>query len=87
MRSEWIDSVEVRVDEAWRHDQAAGIDGLFSGYPGLGDDRDPAVSDTHIGYPVVHRLRVHHPAAVDDQVVLLGVGERGRREADRHDGQ
>ncbi len=68
--------VEVRVNEPRPHDMASGIHrlGTFQWLFAYRDDA--AVFDADIGDIVEQRFRVHDPAVVDDEVVVLGKGRR-----------
>ena len=63
--------VPVGVDKPRRHHMAGGIDGFLAGDLVLGDDGDLAALDADVGDRVIIGFRVHDPAVVDDQVVVV----------------
>lgn len=58
----------MNVDEAGRHDQAAGVDPLpgLAGY--LSDLHDLAVSDANVGHETIRAGAIHDRSATDDQI-------------------
>ncbi len=62
--------VTVGIDKPRRNDMTGSVDSFLARYIRCRDDGDPSVFDPDIGNTVKHGLRVHHPAVVDDQVIL-----------------
>ncbi len=54
--------------------EALGVDGLPALNLVLGNGDNLVALDADIGDIVVHRLRVHYPAIVDDQIIVLRHG-------------
>jgi len=63
--------VLVPINKSRCHYQSLGIDGLLACDSALGNDNNSTIFNAYIGYRVVFRFRVHDPAAVDDQLVLV----------------
>ena len=69
----------VEIDEAGRHDQPRGVEGLARGRRRSGDLDDDASADRDVADGIEPALGVHHPAAGDQQIepVRVGSGSAG----------
>ena len=77
--------MEVGVDEARPHDMAGGIHRLGTFEWLFADLDDATVFDADIGDVVEQCFRVHDPAVVDDEVVVLGKGRRNGQKTCRQE--
>jgi len=62
--------MSVDVDEAGRHDQAAGVDFLFRGAMNLSDLDDQAVLYRHVGRHSLAAASIDDGSAADDQLII-----------------
>ena len=68
----------VDVDEAWHHEEAGDVDGLFGLFLGdvPGDVGDFAVGDRDVAYLVDVVLRIDDVAVLEEQFVPHGILQR-----------
>jgi len=76
--------VEMGVDEARRHDMAGGIYRLGTLQRFLADFGNAAIFDTDVGDTVKLRFRVHDPAVVDNEIIVLRNDRRRDRDTQHH---
>jgi hypothetical protein len=77
--------VRVRVDEAGGDDEAGGVDGALGLLASGGTDEDDAVAeDADVGVDGGCAGAVDERAVQDEEVELLGVGERRQQARDNN---
>ena len=70
-------AVLVEIDEAGCDDKAGGVDDAASAERDVGDASDFAVADADVSDGVKVSFGVEDTATFEDEIVLLGGGERG----------
>ena len=77
----------VQVDETGRHDETAGVEHLMRLWRVLGDGHDYAILHGDVQDGIETAVRIHDPAAGNQQVDRPGVLDRAAssdRQADEH---